>query len=121
MRVLQHCGFVGDVTALQLVPLGETGSNIQQSHVAAGVCIANSARNVHCQVMQLSTAIACAGMGSQLLVYQLSSGDLVVNHTVFSSGIHIHGVHAVQLPNACLLAVHGERMVKVCFHPHLQD
>ncbi len=52
-------------------------------------------------------------MGSQLLVYQLSTGRLLLEFTAFSSGVHVHGIHAVQLPKACLLAVHGERAVKV--------
>ena len=52
-------------------------------------------------------------MGSQLLVYELSTGRMMLNHTIFSSGVHIHGIHAVQLPEAWLLAVHGERFVTV--------
>ena len=52
-------------------------------------------------------------MGSQLLVYQLSTGCLLLEFTAFTSGVHVHGIHAVQLSKACLLAVHGERAVKV--------
>ena len=35
---LQHCGFVGDVTALQLVSLTTQNSSIQQDFIAAGTC-----------------------------------------------------------------------------------
>jgi len=56
-------------------------------------------------------------MGSQLLVYQLSTGRLLLEFTAFSCGVHVHGIHAVHLPKACLLAVHGERAVKVSSEP----
>ena len=52
-------------------------------------------------------------MGAQLMVYHLSSGAMVVNETVFSGGIHVHGMHALQTQGACLLAVHGDRMAQV--------
>ena len=53
-------------------------------------------------------------MGSQLLLYELSTGHQVTKHVVFSAGIHVHGVHSMQLEEANLLAVHGDRFVKVC-------
>lgn len=62
---------------------------------------------------QLLTVMTYAGMGSQLLVYDLSTGRMMLNYTVFSSGVHVHGIHAVQMPEAWLLAVHGERFVTV--------
>lgn len=62
---------------------------------------------------QLLTVLTAAGMGSQLLVYELFTGRMMLDHTVFSSGVHVHGIHAVQLPEAWLLAVHGERFVTV--------
>lgn len=52
-------------------------------------------------------------MGSQLLVYELSTGRLVSDETLFSAGVHLHGIHAVQMQNICLLAVHGDRVAQV--------
>ena len=52
-------------------------------------------------------------MGAQLLVYQLSTGRLVSDETVFSAGVHIHGIHAFQMQDSCLLAVHGDRVAQV--------
>ncbi|KAL0043118.1 hypothetical protein WJX79_009758 [Trebouxia sp. C0005] len=88
MQPLRHCGFVGDVTALQVIPLESRHTQLDRDYVAAG-------------------------MGSQLLIYQLSTGRLLLEFTAFSSGVHVPGIHAVQLPKACLLAVHGERAVKI--------
>ena len=113
---LQHCGFVGDVTALQLVSLTTQNSSIQQDFVAAGTrCHRFCAWSVSTPQQAVCDCWKHAGMGSQLLVYQLSTGHLALDHTVFSSGVHVHGIHAIQLPGACqMLAVHGERFVKVC-------
>ena len=55
-------------------------------------------------------------MGAQLLVYQLSTGTLVSDETIFSAGVHIHGIHAVQMLDTCLLAVHGDRVAQVFAH-----
>ena len=52
-------------------------------------------------------------MGAQLLVYSLSTGHLIANQTVFSAGVHVHGIHSLQISQGCLLAVHGDRFVQV--------
>lgn len=52
-------------------------------------------------------------MGAQLLVYQLSTGRLVFDDTIFLAGVHIHGIHAFQVQDSCLLAVHGDRVAQV--------
>ena len=110
MHTLRHCCFVGDVTALHLLPRCAPDSSNEHDHVAAGtLCLATG----YLQVQRNEPPYAPAGMGSQLLVYELSTGMLVNNHTIFPSGIHVHGIHAVGLQDSCLLAVHGERFAKV--------
>ena len=52
-------------------------------------------------------------MGAQLLVYQLSTGRLVSDETIFLAGVHVHGIHAFQMQDLCLLAVHGDRVAQV--------
>lgn len=36
MHPLRHCGFVGDVTALQLIPLESRHKQLDRDYVAAG-------------------------------------------------------------------------------------
>lgn len=38
------------------------------------------------------------------------------DETMFSAGVHIHGIHAIEVQHTCLLAVHGDRVAQVvCF------
>ena len=54
-----------------------------------------------------------AGMGSQMLLYHVATGCCIMKRIVLPCGIHVHGIDSVQIQGGSLLAVHGERIVKV--------
>ena len=59
----------------------------------------------------------CAGMGAQVLVYDLCAARLCVVHTAFPSGQHVHGLcaapGAASRPDSTMLIVHGGRELQV--------
>ena len=54
----------------------------------------------------------CAGIGAQLVVYNLADGQMLLQCTVFKSGQHVHGIEAVG--DSAFLIVFGGRELKVC-------
>ena len=61
----------------------------------------------------MSCISCCAGTGSQLLVYNITTGKLCLAATVLSDGAHVHGIHSMQQGDQHLLVVHGDRHAKV--------
>lgn len=109
---IKHRSFVGDVTALHLFQTCSVGSDSSPQHVAAGPCCSSLATTPFL-LKTIASIRACVGSGSQLLVYHLATGKLCLEYTVLPDGIHVHGIHSLQHHDHCLLAVHGDRHVKV--------
>ena len=55
-----------------------------------------------------------AGVGSQLHIYGLQSGHLLLQQTVLRGGTRLHGIEFMQQGNGGLLLLHGGRLVTVC-------
>lgn len=121
-----HVGFVGDVQALDLV----AGKDDSLSHLLAGecspcrvsgafqalislvICGMQNAVIATCQISQFRCYYV--GVGSQLLVYELPSGQLVHSQTVLPDAARVHGICAVTINDGPLaVAVHGDHHVKV--------
>ena len=55
-----------------------------------------------------------AGVGSQLHIYGLESGQLLLQQTVLRDGTRLHGIECQQQGNGGLLLLHGGRLATVC-------
>jgi hypothetical protein len=74
-------------------------------------------------VSGIERTVVLAGIGSQLLAYDLCSGQLLFCHRVMPDGMHLHGIAAERPASGgwdALLALHGDRHACVA-SLHLRD
>ena len=114
MQIQAAC-YVGDVTALHYLDLGQ--NNSLRSCLLAGIY--HYRNHIEAQISSIkgSDTHSCshAGTGSRLIAHSLSRSDHQASITVFDDGTRVHGIDSCRHPNgAVLLVVHGGRRAKAC-------
>lgn len=120
-----HVGFVGDVLALEL----SAADGADPSHLFAGAYSPRSCPLLLCwdhahgsgrrlrhtlSKFLIEPRVSSAGVGSQLLVYELPSGSLLHSCTVLPNAARVHGICVAPLsPRLLAVAVHGDHYAKV--------
>ena len=109
---LRHQAFLGDVTALHHIDLGDQQ---QPFHVLLAGIQPDCGANLDLLTIKrlLVSDVTMQAFGSQLHTYSLTSNGELAVWTVFVDGTRIRGIAGIRQPTGAVLLVHGARSAKV--------